>query len=85
MDEYKIANQGITSDHTVDAKGLKCPLPLLRLKKEMANISSGSVLQVDATDQGCRTDIPSWCGRNKHIYLGEKLNLDCVSYFILKK
>ncbi len=85
MDEYKVVNQEITSDHTVDVKGLKCPLPLLRIKKEITKLASGAILQADATDPGCRTDIPSWCSRLKHTYLGERLNRDCVSYYILKK
>lgn len=43
-------------DREVDASGLNCPLPILRTKKALADMSSGQVLKVTATDPGSLRD-----------------------------
>lgn len=47
-------------DATADAKGQKCPMPVLLASRHMKGLSSGQVLLVEATDGGSRSDIPSW-------------------------
>ncbi len=47
-------------DATVDAKGQKCPMPVLLLSRGMKPLSSGQILLVEATDSGSQSDIPSW-------------------------
>ena len=49
------------SNHTVDATGLACPLPILRAKKALAVIQSGEVLQVITTDRGAIRDFQAFC------------------------
>ena len=48
-------------EKTLDARGLKCPMPVVRTSKEIKNISIGSVLEVLATDPGSMADINAWC------------------------
>jgi tRNA 2-thiouridine synthesizing protein A len=48
---------------TVDARGLRCPLPLLRARDEMDMVEPGGVLEVLATDPGADHDLRSWCRR----------------------
>ncbi|MFN4329370.1 MAG: sulfurtransferase TusA family protein [Limnobacter sp.] len=43
-------------DREVDASGLNCPLPILRTKKALADMQSGQVLKVIATDPGAVRD-----------------------------
>ncbi|MDG2364851.1 MAG: sulfurtransferase TusA family protein [Methylococcaceae bacterium] len=43
-------------DYDVDASGLNCPLPLLRLKKALITMSSGEVVRVIATDPAAHLD-----------------------------
>ena len=43
-------------DAELDAKGLNCPLPILRAKKAIAELSSGQVLKIVATDPGSVKD-----------------------------
>lgn len=43
-------------DREVDASGLNCPLPILRTKKALADMQSGQVLKVVATDPGAVRD-----------------------------
>lgn len=44
---------------TLDYTGLKCPMPVLKTKKELRNLASGDVIEVIADDVGARKDIPA--------------------------
>ena len=44
-------------DRDLDAKGLNCPLPILRTKKALSEMESGQVLRVQATDPGIWTSV----------------------------
>jgi len=48
-------------DKDLDVKGLNCPLPILRAKKALADMSSGQVLRVVATDPGSVKDFAAFC------------------------
>ena len=45
---------------TVDAKGLNCPMPVLRAKKALKNLSAGDTLEVLATDPGAVADFEAF-------------------------
>jgi tRNA 2-thiouridine synthesizing protein A len=49
-----------TPEKTLDAKGLKCPMPVVKTSKEIKDISIGGVLEVLATDPGSMADITAW-------------------------
>ncbi len=84
MSDYKTVDDGVEATTVLDAKGLSCPMPLLRTKKEMGKLNSGDVLQVQGTDPGSRNDIPGWCDRSGHVFLGEKEETGFFSFFIKK-
>ena len=46
---------------TLDARGLNCPLPILRTKKALAALASGETLEVTSTDPGSVKDMDSFC------------------------
>ena len=46
---------------TLDARGLNCPLPILRTKKAIAGMNDGDVLEMTSTDPGSLKDIESFC------------------------
>lgn len=50
-------------DRFLDAKGLICPLPILRTKKAMAALSKDQILKVETTDPGSKNDMSSWAKR----------------------
>ncbi len=52
--------------HSLDARRLLCPLPVIRVQEKVAGLSSGDVLEVSCTDPGARSDIPAWCRINGH-------------------
>ncbi len=45
---------------TVDARGLSCPMPIVKTKKAMDTIQSGEVLELIATDKGSANDVRAW-------------------------
>jgi tRNA 2-thiouridine synthesizing protein A len=47
--------------HLLDAKGLSCPLPVLRARKAMKQLAPGEVLEVLATDPGAVEDFKAFC------------------------
>ena len=55
----------------VDARGLRCPLPVIRLAQAARDAPPGAVIEVWATDPAARSDIPAWCRMRGQDYLGE--------------
>jgi len=45
----------------LDACGLQCPGPIMKVKQKMDELKAGSVLEVTASDTGFATDLPAWC------------------------
>ena len=74
----------ITPDVTLDAKGLSCPMPLLKTKQTIDKLNSGQILEVLGTDQGSKHDLPGWCKRTGHEFLGLKDEEDFIRFYIRK-
>ena len=53
-------------DEIVDCRGLKCPLPVLKTEKRIAQVRPGTRLIVLATDPIAKIDIPLFCTQNGH-------------------
>ncbi len=51
---------------TIDACGLQCPGPVMKLREAIDSATDGQAIQIKATDQGFAADIPSWCSRTGH-------------------
>lgn len=60
----------IKVNEILDAKGLACPMPIVKTKKAMNQLEAGQVLEVLATDKGSKADIKAWAGSTGHQYLG---------------
>jgi len=58
------------TDQMLDAKGLACPMPIVKTKKVMKDMSAGEVLEVQATDKGSKADLEAWAKSTGHQYLG---------------
>lgn len=54
----------------VDARGTACPGPLLAAKQAIGEIESGDVMEVMSADAGTKRDIPKWCQKMEHEFLG---------------
>lgn len=53
-------------DHDLDVKGLKCPLPILRTKKALADMAPGKILRVTATDPSALKDFKAFTTQTGH-------------------
>ena len=45
----------------LDARGLQCPMPVVKTSQEIKHVSVGGILKVMATDPGSMADITAWC------------------------
>jgi tRNA 2-thiouridine synthesizing protein A len=72
------------ADQLLDAKGLNCPLPILRAKKALKDVPVGGTLQVLATDPGAVKDFEAFC-RTTGNQLLESKNENNVFSFVIKR
>jgi tRNA 2-thiouridine synthesizing protein A len=72
------------ADHTLDAKGLNCPLPILKARKALKEVPAGGILEILATDPGSVADFEAFC-RQTGNELVEQSQDDKVYRFLIKK
>lgn len=60
-----------TVDKELDTQGLSCPLPILKAKKSLAEMSSGQTLRVLATDAGSMRDFQAFAKQTGNTLLGQ--------------
>jgi TusA-related sulfurtransferase len=68
----------------IDARGTACPGPLLAAKKAIGDIESGEIMEILSSDEGTKHDIPRWCEKMEHEYLGT-FEEDSYTRLFLKK
>ncbi len=69
---------------TVDAQGLACPMPLLKLKQALNTLAVGEHVELLATDAGSMRDIHSFTELSPHELVDAQVR-DGVFYYIVKK
>lgn len=74
----------IQSDVQVDAKGLSCPMPIVKTKKTIEDVQEGQVLEVQATDKGSIADLEAWCKSVGHQYIGHVQKEGVIYHYIRK-
>ncbi len=72
-------------DKEVDARGLSCPLPILRAKKALAEMEPGQTLHVIATDPGSVKDFQAFAKQTGHELLSQHETADKAFEFFLKR
>lgn len=70
--------------HTLEAEGLRCPEPVMMVRKTIRNMNNGDILLVNADDPSTTRDIPSFCRFMDHQLLGEKTDQVPYQYLIKK-
>ncbi|MDR0269963.1 sulfurtransferase TusA family protein [Paenibacillus sp.] len=74
----------IKVDQAVDAKGLACPMPIIRTKKAINELNAGQVLEIQATDKGSVADIQAWAKSTGHQFLGTQVEDDVYRHYVRK-
>lgn len=74
----------VAANETLDAKGLACPMPIVKTRKAITNLEPGQVMEVQATDQGSTADIKAWADSTSHHYLGTVVEEDVLKHYLRK-
>jgi tRNA 2-thiouridine synthesizing protein A len=72
------------ADKTIDAKGVNCPIPILKAKKGITEVPAGGTLEVLATDPGSVADFQAFC-RTTGNQLVEQSESGGVYRFLIKR
>lgn len=74
----------LKADSVVDARGTSCPGPILAAKKGIGAVPVGGIMEVQATDSGTLKDLPAWCKKMGHEYLGHLEESGYLRVFVRK-
>jgi TusA-related sulfurtransferase len=69
----------------LDARGLLCPMPIVRASREIALVPAGQVLKVLATDRGAIADFPAWADDTGHRLVSWHQDADGTLVFFIEK
>jgi tRNA 2-thiouridine synthesizing protein A len=70
---------------TIDARGLRCPLPLIKARNEIDSIEPGELLEILATDPGADHDFRAWCARKHHEFVSVAEEPGPVYRFLIRR
>lgn len=68
----------------VDARGLECPMPLLKAKRALNGMASGEQLRILATDSGSQRDFRVFAEQSGHSLLASEVDGDVYRYLLQK-
>ena len=74
----------MTYDADLDAKGLLCPLPVLKARKRLQALTSGQVLRVLADDPAAIVDVPHFCAEAGHTLISTE-DTNAGQFYFIKK
>jgi len=72
------------AEHSLDAKGLNCPLPIIKAKKMLKSIEEGDVLNIESTDPGSVADFAAFCRQTGNELVSSEANGDIYNFQIKK-
>ena len=72
-------------DKELDARGLSCPLPILKTKKSLNELASGQVLKIVATDPGSVKDFDAFANQTGHALLSSTVEDKNFIFYMKKK
>jgi tRNA 2-thiouridine synthesizing protein A len=73
------------TEFSLDARGLLCPLPVLKARKRLQKLESGDRLLMHATDPAAMIDVPHFCTEAGHELIESREDGDAVLYIIEKR
>jgi tRNA 2-thiouridine synthesizing protein A len=72
------------ANKVLDAKGLACPMPIVKTKKAMNELESGQVLEIHATDKGAKNDLSAWAKSGGHDLVKHEEEDNVLKFWIKK-
>jgi tRNA 2-thiouridine synthesizing protein A len=73
------------ADEQIDARGLNCPLPILRTKKALARLASGQVLAVLTTDPHAAADFQAFCQQTGNALLAQRPQDAAMVHYVRRR
>jgi tRNA 2-thiouridine synthesizing protein A len=73
------------ADSTLDARGLQCPMPVVKAKKAIDTLQPGQTLEILATDPGSQTDIAAWARSTGNTLVSSVQEGTVYKYVVRKK
>jgi len=73
------------SKKVLDAKGLACPMPIVKTKKEINELKSGEILEIHVTDKGAKNDLAAWSKSSGHELIKYEVDGDNILKFWIRK
>jgi tRNA 2-thiouridine synthesizing protein A len=70
---------------TVDARGLSCPMPIVRTALAVKSLQPGALVEVLATDPGSQRDFVAWCRSTGHALVGQTADGPVYRFLIRRK
>lgn len=67
---------------TLDARGMLCPMPIVKSAKAIQQVPDGEVLEILVTDRGACVDIPAWCSSRKHTLLFQDQEENVYRFYV---
>ena len=75
----------MTVTETIDARGLLCPLPVLKLRKRLKFVPVGEVVELWADDPAAIVDVPHFCAEAGHELVSQDDKTEHAVYRVKKK
>lgn len=75
----------VSAAKVVDARAMSCPGPLLEAKKAIGSVKVGDVLEIWSGEANTKLDLPRWCEKVGHEYLGALPGDGYDRLFVLRK
>ncbi len=72
-------------DVELDCRGLRCPLPVIRLGNHIGDLPVGRLVAVVADDPAARPDVPAWCRMRGQEYVGEDTAADGTPRYVVRR
>ncbi|WHY99676.1 sulfurtransferase TusA family protein [Peribacillus simplex] len=74
----------MNSDKVLDAKGLACPMPIVKTRRAMNDLQTGQVLEIHVTDKGAKADLAAWSRSGGHELVETAEENDILKFWIRK-
>jgi len=68
----------------LDAKGLVCPMPIVKTRKAIGELGTGQLLEIHTTDKGAKNDLTAWAKSGGHELLKHEEENDVLKFWIKK-
>ena len=76
--------ESVVADRTLDAKGLLCPMPIVKLTKALKEMESQQVILLEATDPGAIPDVAAWSKNTGNAILNQETEGKVMRFWIQK-